>query len=282
MRPSWCLCVLALAIGCGPHGGAARPARKQVACKDRVERLGNRLGALVLTTPGALPHVRGLRSLESAHGQPIDARGYVVAVTRDGSVVVSGNWLDTVQAGRDAIAAVEKQGVEDALREQGPAPPWPLYIWPDRDAPIPVIADLLAGVSDHWRPRLLVSGGVAVAAGDRELLEQPTVRATAAKLPGVEPDATTFVARELRTALTGCTPVFEVFVRSQKAEARAADVLAKDVAPALAACDCRAADADVFEWGMLATFGAYEPPLRWIAVPKLARRDRRTIGQIVN
>jgi len=279
MRLLW---VCLLAISCGPHGTSSHPARKPVACKDRVARLGNRLGALVLTTPGAVPHVRGLRSLDSAHGQPIDARGSVLAVTRDGSVVVSGNWLDTVQAGRDYISAVEKKGVEDALREQGPPPPWPLYIWPDRDAPIPVIADLVAGLSDHWRPRLLVGGGVAVAASDRELLEQPSVRATAATLPGVEPDATTFIARELRTALAGCTPVFEVFVRSQKEEARAADMLAKDVAPALGACDCRAADADVFEWGMLATFGAYEPPLRWIAIPKLARRDRRTIGQIVN
>jgi len=281
MRAAW-LCLVG--ISCGPHGTSSRPARTQVACKDRVARLGNRLNALALATPGALPHVRGLRALEAAHGQPIDKRGHVVAVTRDGSVVVSGNWLDTVQAGRDYIAAVEKQGVEAALREQGPPPPWPLYIWPDRDAPITVIADLLARVSDHWQPRLLVGGGVAVAASDRELLEQPTVRATAANLPGVEPDATTFVARELRTALGGCTPVFEVFVRSQKEteEARAADVLAKDVARALGACECRAADPDVFEWGMLATFGAYEPALRWIVVPKLVRRDRRTIGQIVN
>ena len=130
-------------------------------------------------------------------------------------------------------------------------------------------------------PRLLVGGGVAQVGSDRELLDQPTVRQVAAKLPGIEPDATTYVAQEIRGALGGCTAVLEVFVESGKSEGRAAEVLASRIPPALRACDCNVRDADVFEWGMLATFGAYEPPLRWVPVPKLSRRDRRTISQLV-
>jgi len=281
MRGRW-LASLLVAVACGPHG-ASHPKPEPVACKDRVARMGRRLGELARTVPGFLPHVRGLRTLESAHGQPIDGRGQVVAITRDGSLVLTGNWFDNVQAARDHVAALEKRGLDDAGREQGPPPPWPLYVWPDRDAPVSVIADLLAGVSERWKPRLLVAGGVAVPASDRELLELPSVRATAGQLPGVEPDATTFVATRMRGALgSGCQTVFEVFVQSSQAEGRASDVLATQVAPALGACSCHVTDADVFEWGMLSTFGAYEPALRWVVVPKLARKDRRTIGQLVN
>lgn len=112
---------------------------------------------------------------------------------------------------------------------------------------------------------------------------QPPAAATAAKLPPNEPESTNRVVEQLKAAIGSCPAIIKTMGTAslEGLPSKEADMLAKDVPAGLVSCECKLADADAFEAGMRTWFGAWSPPLSWVAMPKLDPKDNRTIGKVL-
>lgn len=293
-------CGLALLLGCGTRSAApeAPPARSasttapaspaavqtgEASCKDRMAHLEQRLTALVKTAPGSMPALPPTaRPAVAPHARAIDTPGLVLAVARDGQIVVPGSVLSAAE-GPDLIDSREKRALEDAAMDRGPKPPWPLYIWADRDASVASVAALVKGVSKQWSVRLLVAGDPAGPPIDATLLSRPAVKRLADTRPRSEPDATRTVIEQLRAAVFPCADIIVAFARAAADGGVMTEAQATAVAVPRAAitCDCKMADIDVFEYAMLALHGVFHDPLKWIDMPELSPGDRRTIAGLV-
>jgi hypothetical protein len=105
----------------------------------------------------------------------------------------------------------------------------------------------------------------------------------AAKLPPNEPESTSQVVQQLKAAIGTCPAIITTMGTAslEGTPAKEADKLAKDIPAGLVSCECKLADVDAFEAGMRTWFGAWAPPLSWVAMPKLDPKDTRTIGKVL-
>lgn len=259
------------------------PAPAGPSCADRAARLGKRMTELAAATPGFMPLIKDLSAPDAPGGKPFDTRGPVLAVTKAGKVWTHGQEVTTIVA--DYLDTIDKQTAEDhALAgEHISGAHWPLYIWADRAAPASAVAAIVtAAAAGHWQPRLLVTGA-AVPPEDPALLAVPAVSSSAGKLPTDEPEGTAFVVSTLRQSMAPCSDAITAFaVSSSKGDvALQTTGFVTDLPTALTKCDCKMADADLFEWGVHLWFGATAPGLAWVDLPKLAKGEKKTIGELV-
>jgi hypothetical protein len=273
-----------LVLGCGTKepvpavSSTPSPARSAGSCGDRAAQLDKRLHELATATPGFLPVARDLTAPTSPSAKAFDQRGFVVAVAKDGTISVPAyrfarledlrNYLD-----EKSTDALEKNGLAGGTSKDVKLA---LYIWADRDTPIATVASVLAtaaATSDHWLPRLVVTGTATT----------PANPAVAAKLPASEPDATRFLANQLRTAMGECKPMIMALATStsEGLPQRETEQLAQGVPAGYAECNCTIPDARAFEEGIQAWFGAWAPPLAWVDMPKLDATDHQPIGKLV-
>jgi hypothetical protein len=133
--------------------------------------------------------------------------------------------------------------------------------------------------SSHWLPRLIVAGKDA----PPRLADSPDVAAIASKLPASEPEATTYVAEQLRGSIGTCELLITEFASADSGGEPAKEVgrLAVGLPSAYAKCDCNVANADAFEWGARTMLGAWAPPLAWVDMPKLTAGDKQPISALV-
>ena len=246
--------------------------------RDRHEQ-----AVLAKTAPGSLPKLPADASPpDSPRGKLIDAPGVAIAVMRDGKVLIPGQKL-SIAEGRQLIEEQYRRALEAAGLGRGPAHPWPLYIWADRDAPAASVADLLIGASDRWSFRLLVKGEGPAPAIDADLLARPAVKKVAAATPPAEPEATEVLARHLRDAAEPCGAVSIAIAASLTEGGPTTEraLLAGKIPKAVVSCGCELTDLDVFEYTMLALSGALDKPLKWIDMPKIPRGEKRKLQALV-
>lgn len=309
-------------------------------CAKRAERLERELRDLAASTPGFLPFVPGINTPSASGGKPVNERGWVIAVARDGSMSVRGSRLENIEDARNYTESVFRSALEKFSMNGGSARDLkvPIYIWADREAPARVIAELeaFANPEGPWPPR---SGAAKAATSDKppppppddppppmekdakaereQVIEQarkggilgndkestkreprvpmrllvasgghetPAQRSgVAAKLPASEPESTRALVEQLRSANGTCPAIVTTFGASslEALPAKEAEKLAKDIPGGLVSCACKLTDMNSFEAGMRTWFDAWASPLGWIEIPKLAKNDSRTIGQVL-
>ncbi len=301
MRATWI--VVVAAAGCGhkdvqdtpPSAAAPAPAATPAAppamrppdpqpmtCEQRAARLDKRLHALASHTPGFMPAVQSIHEPKAAGAQAFDARGVVVGISRDGQMYAPGVHFTSVQEAASYLDAKNKEALEKYAMAGGSLRDarWPFYIWADKDAPASAVASLAATTADmHWVPRLLVTA----AGGYEHDRETPAADAVAAKLPATEPDATSYIADQLRSAIGPCKDIVLALGTAdlESIPDKVAEKLAKDVPAGLVACKCALPSVDIFEWGMHQWFGDKGPELAWIDLPKIGKGDKQPIGALV-
>jgi hypothetical protein len=302
----------------GSGSSAVDRAAAPVSCADRVARIDKELRALSAMTPGFLPIVNGIATPASTAGKPFDARGFVVAVTREGHAYVQGHRIEDTADARSYFRAIEMRAVEQLVMDGGSGrdAKFPLYIWADRETTAGAVAELLSAIepepakkrppqnltkeqldarqqaidqaremgllgeaSPRFLPRLLVAGTAAARRGP----ESADATAAAAKLPASEPETTTYLAAQLRGAIGMCAPLIIGIGTASAAgtPAKEADGLVASLSAGLKECECKIASLDVFEWGVYTWFGAWAPPLAWIDMPKLTAGDKQPVGALV-
>lgn len=274
------------------------PAPAGPTCAERAARLGKRIEVLAAATPGWMPLIKDLeaptRNVPQGSGaphevqaqHPVDERGVVIAITKDGKVWTQGQEL-TPKLVPEYFKSLHMQAAEARAMAGGHAsdPDGPLYLWADRGAPASAVtavvtAALAEGV---YSPRLLVTASTPVPAADPALLAVPAVKAMADKLPTVEPDATQYLAGVLRSAMNPCSDVITPFATASSEGDTASQTtkLVAELPAGLTKCDCKMTDVDLFEWGVDVWFGATAPGLNWIDLPKMNKGEKRTIGELV-
>jgi hypothetical protein len=253
-------------------------------CADRSARLDKRLHELAAATPGFLPKVDKLEAPAAAAGKPFDSRGFVVAVAKDGTTYVQGEHFKTAQELGRYLDAMNKSALEKHVMAGGSSKDavFPLYIWADREAAASAVAGVLATAEangSHWSPRLVVAGAKPATAPE----VSAKASAVAAKLPPSEPEATKYIADQLKAAMGECKDLIMSLATStlEGVPQKQSDKLVADIPAGLAKCECKIPDPDVFEWGMHAWFGAWAPALAWVDMPKLAKTDKTALGKLV-
>ncbi len=304
---------------------APGPATRSLSCDERVVRIERGLAALARSRPGFLPLVRGIDAPVSDRGRPIDRRGVVVAIAKDGAVASQAMKLPTTRDMRDFFSNVHGSAVRAAIQAGGSSADGklPLYLWADAGAPAAAVVELVAA-SDPMggKPRVTIARErtpaldtdaqrarqqaieQARAAGilgdapppwfDVRLLVRTPDEVPAApelanpsevssKLPGSEPDATIYLAQQLRGAVGSCAELITTLATAhlEGTPAATTDMLATKVPAALRSCGCRVSDPDVLEWGMGTWFGAWAPTLRWLPMPALREGDATTVGDLL-
>jgi hypothetical protein len=252
-------------------------------CADRSARLDKRLRELAAATPGFLPRVDKLEA-PAAVGKPFDSRGFVVAIAKDGTSYVQGERFKTAKELGGWLDAMNKSALEKHVMAGGSAKDaaFPLYVWADRETPASAVAGVLATAEangSHWVPRLLVAGATPATAP-----EVPAkASAVAAKLPPSEPEATKYIADQVKAAMGECKDLITPLATStlEGVPQKQSDKLIKELPAGLTRCECKIPDPDVFEWGMHAWFGAWAPALAWVDMPKLAKTDKTALGKLV-
>jgi hypothetical protein len=330
---AWFLGVMLL--GCGTKDDKSAPAPQPEVkvtaadagatggeCAKHAERIERELRELATTKPGFLPLVQGINAPSPAGGKPINERGWVIAVTRDGSMFIQGSRFANLEDVRSATDTWFKSALEKFVMGGGSGRDLrvPLYIWADREAPARVVAELVAAADpegpwpkragqaksddppppkddppppddDRNAARKQAAGILGKSSDPRpsrvpmRLLvgadgAPPSPEPADAKLPASEPEATVYVAQQLRAAIGACGPIIKTLGTAslEGLPAKEAEKLAKEIPVGLRACDCKV-DVSAFEAGMRTWFGAWAPPLAWIEMPKLDKKDKRTLGQ---
>ncbi|HTR52878.1 MAG TPA: hypothetical protein VMJ10_19320 [Kofleriaceae bacterium] len=259
------------------------PDVQPMTCEQRAAHLDQRLHALASHSPGFLPMVQAIHEPKaSVSNNAFDARGVVIAIARDGQLYAQGAHFASLAEAADYLDAREKEALEKLAMGGGGLRDarWPLYIWADDDVAAGAVAALAAKTTGtHWTPRLLVTAH----GGYEHDRETTAANAVAAKLPVSEPDATKYVADQLRAAIAPCKEIVLALGTAdlEGIPDRIAEKLAKDVPAGLAKCKCALARIDIFEWGMHQWFGDAGPELAWIDLPKLVAGDKRTLGTLV-
>lgn len=118
------------------------------ACIERSSQLGAAMRELAAAQPGFLPMVQGITAPVSASAKPIDTRGVVIAVTRDGAMFSQGYPLASIGEVREYLEQIHRQALEKTILDGGTAADAtvPLYIWADRTTPIRTVAAVAAAV----------------------------------------------------------------------------------------------------------------------------------------
>src|SRR5262245_33801419 len=194
----------------------AAPQQAAAGCGERAAQLDKRLHELAAAAPGFLPAVRDITAPAAPGGKPFDTRGFVVGVGRDGAMYMQGEKIAKTDQLREYLHQASMKAYEKLVLDNGNPKDakFPLYVWADREAPASAVATVLAtasAVSDHFAPRLLVAGAGAKPAGPTL---SPKVSEVAAKLPASEPDATKYLAMQLRGAIGECKPMIMALATS--------------------------------------------------------------------
>lgn len=289
-----------LVLGCNPkkdgtpppppepvhrEADAAIAAAPPAGCTDRVARIDKHLHELAAATPGFMPLRHDITAPSSAAGKPLDTRGFVIGVTRDGKTSAQGQAFATTKDLGDYLDAMNKEALEKFAMAGGSPhdAQFPLYLWVDKDAPAATVASVLdaaAVAGNHWIPRLLVA---STAPKPADPTFSPEVKAIADKLPPSEPDSTQYLAAQLRGAIGDCKPIIMALgtVSLEAVPQKEFDKLVKELPAGLATCECKVLNGDGLEWGAHVWLGGLAPALAWIDMPKVAKTDKHPIGTLV-
>lgn len=292
---------------------AAAPQGAATGCADQVARLATQLHDLAAAQPGFLPLVRGITAPVTSKAQPVDTRGVVIAVTRDGATFTDGHQLAAGDV-REYLEQVHRTALEKTVMSGGtPADATiPLYIWADVAAPISAIAAVAAAVEpEAAKPRATKATKPTLTPEQEQARKQAIEQARAAgilgdssgahpapfaprlivtssetaapSLPDGAPEATHHLVDQLKTAIGTCAPIMTAIgaASAEGVPVKVAENLVTDIPRGLASCSCKVADMDALTAGLRTWFGAWAPPLRWIELPKLGATDKRPIGQLV-
>jgi hypothetical protein len=129
----------------------------------------------------------------------------------------------------------------------------------------------------HFSVRLLVT------AADGATPVSPKPAPGGVAMPASEPDATQYVAAQLKKGIGMCAPIITTFgtYELEGIPSKQVDKLVSDVPAGLVTCSCRLRDAELFAWGLRTWFGAWTPSLQWIDMPKIKATEKRSIGKLV-
>jgi hypothetical protein len=283
-------------------------------CAEQAAHLGAELRDLAATQPGFLPLVQGITAPVTSTAKPVDTRGVVVAVTRDGGIFAQGYKLDSDRDARDYLEHLHRNALENTVMAGGtPADATiPLYIWADAAATIRAVAAVAAAVEpeparptkstkqkltpeqQEARKQAIEQARAAGILGKGKRIPAFTVRLIvtgpdpalppAAEPPAMsEPEASRQLADQLKAAIGTCGPIITSIGMAslEGVPAKEAEKLVTGVPTGLQSCDCKVADLAALTSGLYMWFGAWAPSLRWIELPKLKATDKRPIGQLV-
>src|ERR1700704_4746527 len=107
------------AEGAAPTAPRPSMPSSSLPCPEQVARLGSELHDLAAAQPGFLPLVQGIKAPVTSTAQPVDRRGIVVAVTRDGEIFRDGGKLATTGELRDYLEHAHPRALEDTLMDGG-------------------------------------------------------------------------------------------------------------------------------------------------------------------
>jgi hypothetical protein len=260
--------------------------RSSSTCTEQVARLGSELHDLAAAQPGFLPLVQGIKAPVTSTAQPVDRRGIVVAVTRDGEIFRDGGKLATTGELRDYLELAHRRALEDTLMDGGTRADAtvPLYIWADAATPIRTVAAVAAAVEpapekpaqseptpeekqarkqaiEEARAAGILGGDQPPAFTVRLIVTSPDSASqpapAAASVPASEPDATRRLVDQLRTAIGTCGPIIAVFATASAkgVPARQAETFVTDLPRGLQSCDCKVTDLDELTSGLHTWFG---------------------------
>ncbi|MGN6104671.1 MAG: hypothetical protein ACTHU0_06185 [Kofleriaceae bacterium] len=260
-------------------------------CQARAKRIGERLSALAKSRPGIPPSMfpAGFALPTSAAGKSIDAPGVTVTITADNKVMTMGEPVPLEEGARLIDEHYYRQAFESVAMGRGPKGPWNLYVYADRKTQVASLAKVFGNElfqqdqpDRSFTPRLLVAGDAAIDPADAALLEKPSVKKVVEGMPKKVEELDIYRAKTMRDAGDPCPSLPKAYVApSLGSPMMATATMAEALPKALLACDCKSSDPDVWEWGTLHIFGAYQPAPRWIEMPKLDAKDKRTIGDLV-
>ena len=122
------------------------------ACKEQATKLGSTMSELGKTQPGFLPMVQ-IKAPVSKGAKPVDKRGIVFALTKDGAIYAQGQKLKDVAEARMYLEQAHRTVLEKTIMDGGTAADATLilYIWADRATPVRTIAALAAATEEEKR-----------------------------------------------------------------------------------------------------------------------------------
>ncbi len=243
----------ALAAACGRKDQAADAA----ACADRAQRMSATLPDFAAEL--RVFHDATVTPPELPAGRRIVFAATAIVVNRDGAVSLEGNTLGADRAAlREQLTARLARTVDIATPD--------LYVVAEAATPVRVLDEVLAAVPEGFELKLTGLGpALELTPYHRQLQEQPWARALDAELRTADPSsAAVELSRRMERALgTRCAPLTRVY-GSVTTEEDKGSYIARETPIALRACQCAVAEPDVLEYLLLAVFGAYDRPQRWI------------------
>jgi hypothetical protein len=242
-------------------------------CKARTTELGARLATMTDSQIGTFPLAR--RLIRRASAGRIEQGGALISVDAHGGTTLYGDTKN-----KDALATQLELWIV-ALNERERAQFTDmLYIAVEAGTPAQAVASTLAvarAAGIRGQARLLVALPASAAKSDDALVARPTVAALRKKLAGASDHEAYAVALSdaVRSAVKPCAAALTVWASPSPS------VVLTKLAPAVLQCDCSMADFDLFEFAVLTTFGVFEGPKGWIAMPELKTDDKRTMEQVL-
>ena len=130
---------------------AAPPAPKvSAACTEQATKLGSTMSELGKAQPGFLPMVK-INAPVSKGAKPVDKRGIVFALTKDGAIYAQGQKVKDVAEARMYLDQAYRTSLEKTMMDGGTHADATviLYIWADRATPARTIAALAAATEEE-------------------------------------------------------------------------------------------------------------------------------------
>lgn len=238
-------------------------------------RLSARLEALTPRVTLLLPVAARRTLVRVADGRSIERAGHVIGFDESGTARLSFGMRDRPLAEQLAFERRLHPDRDD----------WPVYLAPRRETSASAVAEAAALVAaSGLEVRLLVAGPERPrVASDRRLLRVPAVAELRDELEGTgDSQRSTLIAKAMSRAIMPCAQIIEVFGRVAGDSAMKKYEILVGAGDAARECNCQMRDVDVFEYAMLATFDAYEPPIGWIPLPSSVQtHDDRRMGAVV-
>jgi hypothetical protein len=245
-------------------------------CPADADRVGKRL--VDLKAPGYMPALK-ISAPTAKASMSIDKRGFVIAVTKDGKLVVQGDAFKTTKDAELYLDSMWKMGLEThGLEGSGGKAQVPLYVWVDKDTQAKHVAALvaIAAKAGDFQVRLLVAG--------KDKAPAPTggAVAIAAKLPAKEPEGTKYLADQLKQQIANCAQAITVLGTSDVGHSMSKKYNLADTMPkALKDCGCKVSKMDVFEWAIAEWYGAQGAGMSWVPIPKIEATEAQPISKFV-
>ena len=129
---------------------AAPPEPKvSAACTEQATKIGAVMSELGKAQPGFLPIVQ-VKAPVSKAAKPVDKRGIVFALTKDGAIYAQGQKLKDVEEARMYLEQAHRTALEKTIMDGGTAADATLilYIWADRATPVKTVAALAAATEE--------------------------------------------------------------------------------------------------------------------------------------